>query len=105
MVHEVGQRPGILTQLIQIRNTGVKSWMLSKEKCLEKSQEYLRDRHPQVWERLSVTDEAVKLKVYNLLAEYLQESAPELSDDDHFDLLGAFGTDDTALDQLIDQFC
>jgi hypothetical protein len=58
--------------------------MLSKEKCLEKSREYLRDRHPQVWERLSVTDDAVRVKVYDLLAEYLQESAPELSDNGAF---------------------
>jgi hypothetical protein len=76
--------------------------MLTKEKCLERSQEYLRDRHPQVWERLSVANEPVRAKVYDLLAAYLQQSAPELRDDDNFDLLGAFGTDDKALDQLID---
>jgi hypothetical protein len=35
--------------------------------------------------------------------KYLQESAPELSDDDNFNLLGAFGRDDAALGELIDQ--
>jgi hypothetical protein len=77
--------------------------MLTKEKCLEKCQEYLRGSHPKVWERLVATDEAVRVKVYNLLAEYLQQSAPELGDNDNFHLLGAFGMDDSALEQLIGQ--
>jgi hypothetical protein len=77
--------------------------MLTNEKCLEKCQEYLSKHHRKVWERLLVAQEAARTKVYSLLVEYLQESAQELNDDDDFDLLGAFGTDDTALEQLIEQ--
>jgi hypothetical protein len=75
--------------------------MLTKEKCIEKCIEHLPHHHPKVWERLSVADKAVRVTVYNLLAEYLQESAPQLNDGDDFDLWGAFGTDDKALEELI----
>jgi hypothetical protein len=77
------------------------SAMLSKDKCVEKCQQYLQECHPKVWQRLLVADEAVRTKVYNLLAQYLQESAPQVSDEDNFHLLGAFGTDDSALEELI----
>jgi hypothetical protein len=77
--------------------------MLTKEKCFEKCRGYLSERHPKVWKRLLLMDEAARTKVYSLLAEYLQQSAPEVTDDDNFHLLGAFGADDSALEQLIEQ--
>jgi hypothetical protein len=45
----------------------------------------------------------LRLEVYNVLAEYLQPSVPELNDGDDYHLLGAFGTDDIALEQLMEQ--
>lgn len=75
--------------------------MLSKDKCFAKSQAYLQQSHPTIWQRLLVSNEAVRAKVYNLLAQYLQESAPGLRDEDNFHLLGAFGTNDEGLEQLI----
>ncbi len=77
--------------------------MLTKEKCLEKCQEYLRESHPRVWERLLAKDEGVRFKFYNVLVEYLQESGSNLSDNNDFDLNGAFGTNDAELEQLIEQ--
>ncbi len=92
---------------------------MTNEKCFE----YLRERHPKVWDRLMVLDEAVRFKFYNLLVEYLQKSALELDDFDLFSELRAareglfeggherksyrferaFGADDAALEQLVEQ--
>jgi hypothetical protein len=69
---------------------------------LDKYSEYLAQYHPQIWKHL-VEQEALRAKVYKVLSEYLQQSAPQLSDDDDLHLLGAFGTDDSTLEQLIEQ--
>jgi hypothetical protein len=81
----------------------VESQMLSKEKCLEKCQGYLREYHPKVSERLLVEDESARSRYYNSLAEYVQTSLPNLSDDDDLSLLEVFGTDDVLLEQLLEQ--
>jgi hypothetical protein len=62
--------------------------MLSKGKCFENCSEYLPQFHPHVWKQL-ITQEALRIKVYNVLAEYLQESVPELNDDDDFHFIGS----------------
>jgi hypothetical protein len=48
-----------------------------------------------------VLDEAARLKFYNSLVDFRQKSGFEPSDHD-VNLLGTFGTDDTALEQLLD---
>jgi hypothetical protein len=75
--------------------------MLSMGRCFEKCSEYSPQFHPKIWRRL-ITRDALRIKIYNVLAEYLQESAPELNDDDDCHLLGAFGIDDTALEEVLD---
>jgi hypothetical protein len=45
-------------------------------------------------------DEAMRLTFYNLLVDYLQKSGAEPSAAD-VNLLGAFGTDDAALERLL----
>jgi hypothetical protein len=67
----------------------------------EKYLAYVQGRHPEVWHRLEVLDEEARSKVHKLLLEYLQQSGVELCDD--VDLLGAFGMDDTALEEFVDE--
>jgi hypothetical protein len=69
---------------------------ITKEKCIK----YLRAHHPKVWDRLMNLDEAMRLTFYNLLVDYLQKSGAEPSAAD-VNLLGAFGTDDAALELLL----
>jgi hypothetical protein len=68
--------------------------MLSNEKCLEKCQGYLPEFHPTVYECVLVADEAAQSAYWNLLAEHVRKSRPDLSDEDGFNLLGVFGFDD-----------